>query len=104
MNCALPVLRSAAPCARSEGLFRVVGFRLVEPVLDRSRVDHLQLAACNLRNELPAEALMCLAVELLFALRMLFSFGEGGNALNRFDECVAVARPFVAARLDGLLD
>ena len=62
-------------CAVSKRLRRIVGLRLVEAIFDGSGVHHLQLAAFDLRDELPAEALMRLAEELLLALRMLLAFG-----------------------------
>src|SRR5438128_3023782 len=64
------------PFSVSQRLRRVIRLRIVKSVLNGSGVDHLQLAALDLRNELPAEALMRLADELLGALGMLLAFGE----------------------------
>lgn len=78
------------------GWGRVVAFRLVETVFDRGFVHDLELAALDLGDVLDAEALVDLAVEGLFPLRMLRTLGELGQRLSRLDQLGAILRPLVA--------
>src|SRR5687768_11159727 len=81
-------VRRAAVLARTslQRHGRVVRLRLVNAILDRRAVDHVELAAFDLGDVLVAEGLVDLAVEDLVALRVLLALLEGGHRLRRLDQ------------------
>ena len=87
-------------------LGRVVPFGLVQSVFNRGAVNDVQPLAFYFRDELVPIGLVQLAIEALFALRVLVALLEPGHGFDGFDQCffVLVGRRLVAAFFDRLFD